>query len=358
MGQYRYRMERCTLCNGMGRVRHSVDQEGREIWWDCPQCDGAREVQTEVYVDDGGPGSGGAGSLPSNEQASNEQASDDDPYIDADRRYSAALDAWDDPQESRPCPSPAGDLRGDPRREPDDADREIAEANARLLADPPMWRAPPGLADTVAQQGPFGSPLQNRLMYESIGALPLAVAAPSVAAGGAAFFLGHGSAALVDGRYDLALKSFATALALTPSDVAIRWHSERAIHRAAWALQDELERAVLTSPSMRKSLTISVGVLSHESRPATVVVSVNGGAQRSLAGRVRALCQERGIEFVPGSEHAEANIIRMAEQRGFQHARVTASTYHCPHCQARAAQAGLDVALFSPDKGFVNRTPR
>lgn len=46
--------EACSSCNGLGRVRHGQDVDGREIWWECSSCDGTREIDVKesVWVDD------------------------------------------------------------------------------------------------------------------------------------------------------------------------------------------------------------------------------------------------------------------------------------------------------------------
>lgn len=49
---YRTEPRRCTACNGSGRVRHGVDTEGREVWWECSVCDGARWLDEQIWVDD------------------------------------------------------------------------------------------------------------------------------------------------------------------------------------------------------------------------------------------------------------------------------------------------------------------
>jgi tRNA(Arg) A34 adenosine deaminase TadA len=238
--------------------------------------------------------------------------------------------------------------------EPKVEDLRIAENNAKFFAEPPMWKPGKTYAQILAEMGP-GWDYQNKNLYDSLGPLPLAVALPVVSATGAAFFIGTGSAALIAGDYDIALKSFATALALTPSEAAVNWRAEQSAHRAAWALQDQLEEAVLTHQRMKGSITISVGVMSDENRKAITVISMNGGAQKSLADKVRVLARERGMDFIEGGEHAEVNIIRAAEARGYSKVRVTASNYHCPQCQAAAEAAGIDAVLFSPNKGFINR---
>ena len=52
MGHYETRRQRCTQCNGRGKVDHGRDHEGNPVVWDCPTCDGARELDEQVYVED------------------------------------------------------------------------------------------------------------------------------------------------------------------------------------------------------------------------------------------------------------------------------------------------------------------
>lgn len=291
----------CSTCNGTGvDLTRLVTSDVR---WDCAVCDGTRHVEidtddTDMYANPGSePASGLASPDPwPNEKGDQEEVASDETA----RRYAEALrdvNTWQastrqeaQRQEHYRAPTPMElghhvlDLVGalsssegggamSTARTPSPADLEVAAENAKLFAEPPMWRAP-RYQDAIAAQGLFGNPRQNLVMYQTIGVLPLVVAAPTVSTVGAGYFLLDGSHALVTGDYEHALRAFGTALALTPSNAALKWRAERSTQRVAWALQDELESTVIAHPRMRSSVTISVGVMSDAERAAKVVVSV------------------------------------------------------------------------------------
>jgi len=225
-------------------------------------------------------------------------------------------------------------------------------------AKPPGWGELNDPLNIILDTGAPFSPMQNRLLYQTIQMPVAGTAMPSVVALGAAASIGAGYYQLSQGNYEEAKKLFSLGIMFALSArPGFQLKEVRQAYANIGPLQEKLETAIFSGKEMlRKQVTISTAVARTESGRPMTLVSVNAGAGNKVINQIRLLAQREGAIFVEGSEHAEANIYAYARANNLWDLAVDASNRHCLACTAGGEEAGARLLNVSKGQYYYRGT--